>query len=64
MVPVGVEAGDVVGFALGVEQPGDLIYITGDTLWFDGTAEVARKFSPRIVILHTGAAELAPNHFT
>jgi L-ascorbate metabolism protein UlaG (beta-lactamase superfamily) len=55
--PIGVEAGDVVGFALGVEQPGDLMYITGDTLWFDGTAEVARKFSPKVVVLHTGAAE-------
>jgi L-ascorbate metabolism protein UlaG (beta-lactamase superfamily) len=55
--PVGIEVGDVVGFALGVEKPGDLVYITGDTLWFDGTAEVARRFSPKIVILHTGAAE-------
>ena len=55
--PVGIDVGDVVGFALGVEKPGDLVYITGDTLWFDGTAEVARRFSPKIVILHTGAAE-------
>jgi L-ascorbate metabolism protein UlaG (beta-lactamase superfamily) len=55
--PVGVDAGDVIGFALGVEQPGDLIYITGDTLWFDGTAQVANAFSPRIVVLYTGAAE-------
>jgi L-ascorbate metabolism protein UlaG (beta-lactamase superfamily) len=55
--PVGVEAGDVVGFALGVERPGDLIYITGDTLWFEGTAEVARRFSPKVVVLFTGAAE-------
>jgi L-ascorbate metabolism protein UlaG (beta-lactamase superfamily) len=55
--PIGVDAGDVIGFALGVEQPGDLMYITGDTLWFEGTAEVARRFSPRIVVLFTGAAE-------
>jgi len=55
--PVGVDAGDVVGFALGVEQPGDLMYITGDTLWFEGTAQVAQLFSPRIVVLYTGAAE-------
>jgi L-ascorbate metabolism protein UlaG (beta-lactamase superfamily) len=39
------------------EEPGDLIYITGDTLWFDGTAEVSRRFSPKVVMLFTGAAE-------
>ena len=55
--PVGVEAGDVIGFTLGVERPGDLLYITGDTLWFSGTEEVARRFSPKAVILFTGAAE-------
>lgn len=55
--PVGVEAGDVIGFALGVREPGDLLYITGDTLWFEGTAEVARRFSPKVVVLFTGAAE-------
>lgn len=55
--PVGVDAGDVVGFALGIRQPGDLLYITGDTLWFSGTEEVARRFTPKIVVLFTGAAE-------
>jgi hypothetical protein len=47
--PIGIESfsGDVIGFALGVERPGDLIYVTGDTLWYEGTAEVARRFSPR-----------------
>ncbi|QDL93324.1 MBL fold metallo-hydrolase [Paroceanicella profunda] len=55
--PVGVDAGDVIGFAIGVQAPGDLLYITGDTLWFDGTAEVARRFAPKVVVLFTGAAE-------
>ena len=55
--PIGVDVGEVVGFALGVEQPGDLIYITGDTLWYEGTAEVAGRFSPKVVVLFTGAAE-------
>jgi hypothetical protein len=50
-------SGDVVGFALGIQQPGDLLYISGDTVWFEGTAEVARRFSPRAVVLFTGAAE-------
>jgi L-ascorbate metabolism protein UlaG (beta-lactamase superfamily) len=57
--PVGIEpySGDVVGFALGIEQPGDLLYITGDTVWYHGTAEVAQRFSPKVVMLYTGAAE-------
>jgi L-ascorbate metabolism protein UlaG (beta-lactamase superfamily) len=57
--PVGIEpySGDVVGFALGIEQPGDLVYITGDTVWYHGTAEVANRFSPKVVMLYTGAAE-------
>jgi L-ascorbate metabolism protein UlaG (beta-lactamase superfamily) len=57
--PVGIESmsGDVVGFALGDDRPGDLIYVTGDTVWFDGTAEVSRQFSPSVVLMFTGAAE-------
>jgi L-ascorbate metabolism protein UlaG (beta-lactamase superfamily) len=57
--PVGIEpiSGDVVGFALGRDKPGDLLYVTGDTVWYDGTAEVARLFSPKVVVLFTGAAE-------
>lgn len=57
--PVGIEpiSGDVVGFLLGVKEPGDAIYITGDTVWYEGMAEVARRFSPKVVMLFTGAAE-------
>jgi L-ascorbate metabolism protein UlaG (beta-lactamase superfamily) len=57
--PVGIEpiSGEVTGFALGIDEPGDLVYVTGDTLWFEGTAEVARRFVPKLVILHTGSAE-------
>jgi L-ascorbate metabolism protein UlaG (beta-lactamase superfamily) len=57
--PVGIEpiSGDVVGFLLGVNKPGDAIYVTGDTVWYEGTAEVARRFSPKVVMLFTGAAE-------
>ena len=57
--PVGIEplSGDVVGFLLGVNEPGDAIYVTGDTVWYEGTAEVARRFKPKVVMLFTGAAE-------
>jgi L-ascorbate metabolism protein UlaG (beta-lactamase superfamily) len=57
--PVGIEpiAGDVIGFLVGVEAPGDAIYVTGDTVWYEGVAEVARRFRPRLVILFAGAAQ-------
>ena len=57
--PPGVEplTGDVIGFALGLEKPGDAVYISGDTVWYDGVAEVARRFAPRLVILFTGSAK-------
>jgi L-ascorbate metabolism protein UlaG (beta-lactamase superfamily) len=57
--PAGAEplTGDVVGFLIGSEEAGDAIYVTGDTVWYAGTAEVARRFRPRLVIAFAGAAE-------
>jgi L-ascorbate metabolism protein UlaG (beta-lactamase superfamily) len=57
--PAGIEplAGDVIGFVLEFPHR-DIppIYITGDTVWYDGVAEVARRFHARIVVLFAGAA--------
>ncbi|MGY6255395.1 MBL fold metallo-hydrolase [Paraburkholderia caledonica] len=57
--PVGIEpySGDVIGFLLGEEEEGDAIYVTGDTVWYEGTAEVACRYSPKVVIVFAGAAE-------
>jgi L-ascorbate metabolism protein UlaG (beta-lactamase superfamily) len=57
--PAGIEpvSGDVIGFLIGREAPGDAVYITGDTVWYDGTAEVARRYSPKLVIVFAGAAK-------
>lgn len=57
--PAGIEplSGPVIGFLIGVREPGDAIYVTGDTVWFDGVAEVARRYQPRVVILFAGAAK-------
>jgi L-ascorbate metabolism protein UlaG (beta-lactamase superfamily) len=56
--PAGIEplAGDVIGFVL---QTDDLppVYATGDTTWFDGTEEVARRFDARVVFPVAGAAQ-------
>lgn len=55
--PAGIEplAGDVIGFVLSsaTTRP---IYITGDTVWYEGVAEVARRFRVGLVVLFAGAA--------
>ena len=39
-----------------IDPPRDLVYVTGDTVWFEGTAEVARRFHPAAVLPFAGAA--------
>ena len=56
--PAGIEpfSGDVVGFIL--EAAGTRpIYVTGDTVWYEGVAEVARRFKAGIVLLFAGSAQ-------
>ena len=56
--PAGIEplAGAVIGFVLSLPG-GRPIYITGDTVWYDGVAEVARRFQAGLVLLFAGAAK-------
>lgn len=64
--PAGIEpfAGDVIGFIVRWDNE-DAIYVTGDTVWFEGTAEVARRFAPHLVVLFAGAAKTrGPFHLT
>src|SRR5262249_7548445 len=50
-------SGDVIGFVLASRADHTRpIYVTGDTVWFDGVAEVARRFPAGIVLLFAGAA--------
>ena len=55
--PAGIEplSGDVIGFVL-IAKDAPSVYITGDTTWFDGVAEVARRFPAKAVLLFAGAA--------
>ncbi|MEJ0012684.1 MAG: MBL fold metallo-hydrolase [Bauldia sp.] len=65
--PAGVEpiAGDVVGFVIEFDDATRPVYVTGDTVWYDGVAEVARRFRPGIVMPFAGAAQTrAPFHLT
>jgi L-ascorbate metabolism protein UlaG (beta-lactamase superfamily) len=56
--PAGIEpfSGDVIGFVLSFADGTPPIYVTGDTTWFGGTVEVARRFPAGIVLLFAGAA--------
>jgi L-ascorbate metabolism protein UlaG (beta-lactamase superfamily) len=66
--PAGIEplSGDVIGFVVTTKGAASRsIYITGDTVWFDGVAEVARRFPARIVLPFAGAAQTrGPFHLT
>jgi hypothetical protein len=58
-------SGDVTGFALGIDQPGNAVYITGDTVWYEGVAEIARRYKPRLVVVFSGSAKpRGPFHMT
>jgi L-ascorbate metabolism protein UlaG (beta-lactamase superfamily) len=66
--PAGIEplSGDVIGFVLSLE-PASIppIYVTGDTVWYDGVAEIARRFQAGVVLLFAGAAQpRGPFHLT
>ena len=56
--PAGIEplAGDVIGFVL-APPSGRPIYVTGDTVWYEGVADVARRFPVGLVLLFAGAAK-------
>lgn len=58
--PTGVEklAGDVIGFVLTVAgNTLPQIYLTGDTVFYDGVKEVAARFKPKFVFIFAGAAK-------
>jgi L-ascorbate metabolism protein UlaG (beta-lactamase superfamily) len=56
--PAGIEplSGDVIGFVVSFSDDKALIYVTGDTVWYEGLSEVARRFRPTVVLLFAGAA--------
>ncbi len=49
-------AGPVIGFLLEWDGPASPLYISGDTVYFHGTAEVARRYRPKVAVLHIGGA--------
>ncbi|MCK1366974.1 MBL fold metallo-hydrolase [Bradyrhizobium sp. 62] len=66
--PAGIEplSGDVIGFVVSSSGTDTTsVYISGDTTWFDGVAEVARRFKCGVVMPFAGAAQTrGPFHLT
>lgn len=55
--PPQADRGPVIGFLLrAAPNSTDGIYISGDTVWYEGVAEVARRATVRTAILFLGAA--------
>jgi L-ascorbate metabolism protein UlaG (beta-lactamase superfamily) len=57
--PADLERGPVIGFLLEPSGgPGPAIYVSGDTVWYDGVAEVARRWPVSVAVLFMGAARV------
>jgi L-ascorbate metabolism protein UlaG (beta-lactamase superfamily) len=57
--PAGIEpvSGDVIGFVLTIEgESKHEIYITGDTVFYEGVEAVAKKYTPDLIFIFAGAA--------
>jgi L-ascorbate metabolism protein UlaG (beta-lactamase superfamily) len=58
--PAQADRGPVTGFALAFsDQPEQVIYFSGDTVWYDGVREIAKRFPVQIALLNLGAARIA-----
>lgn len=66
--PAGSDRGPVTGFILNFKgETKDAIYITGDTVYYEGVEDVARRFDIARILLFIGAARIAavgPAHLT
>ena len=57
--PAGLERGAVTGFVIFfTDSPDQGLYISGDTVWYEGIADIARRFRIQTAVLHLGAARV------
>jgi L-ascorbate metabolism protein UlaG (beta-lactamase superfamily) len=57
--PAHLQRGAVIGFVVALaDVPDSALYFSGDTVWVDGIAEVARRFHIRVAVLFMGAARV------
>lgn len=58
--PEGGDRGPVTGFILFfTDAPDAVVYVSGDTVWFEGVAEISRRYSVKVAILFMGAAKVS-----
>lgn len=66
--PAGIDRGPVTGFVLNYKDSASgAVYISGDTVWYEGVEQVSKKFDVRLMLLFMGAAkvkEVGPYHLT
>jgi L-ascorbate metabolism protein UlaG (beta-lactamase superfamily) len=57
--PAHADRGPVIGFALTFrDEPESTVYVSGDTVWYDGVREVSERCAVRVAILFLGAARV------
>jgi L-ascorbate metabolism protein UlaG (beta-lactamase superfamily) len=58
--PVNGDRGPVIGFVLAeLGSSGPVVYVSGDTVWYDGVEEVGRRFDVGVALLNLGAAKVS-----
>jgi L-ascorbate metabolism protein UlaG (beta-lactamase superfamily) len=58
--PENGDRGPVIGFVLQSSAATDPVtYVSGDTVWYDGVAEVGKRFDVDVAVLNLGAARVA-----
>jgi L-ascorbate metabolism protein UlaG (beta-lactamase superfamily) len=65
--PQNGDRGPVIGFVLHfTDNPENAIYISGDTVWYEGAQEILQRFPIKTAVLFLGAARVqaSPSHVT
>jgi L-ascorbate metabolism protein UlaG (beta-lactamase superfamily) len=65
--PAHADRGPCIGFIVSSNSSDSVLYLSGDTVWYEGIAEVARRYSVAVAVLFMGAARVGaagPWHLT
>jgi L-ascorbate metabolism protein UlaG (beta-lactamase superfamily) len=57
--PAGGDRGPVIGFVLTREDVSGAVYVSGDTVWYDGVREVSERFDVHVALLFCGKARVS-----
>ena len=56
--PVDGERGPVIGVVLTTASLSGAVYLSGDTVWYEGVAAVGQRFTVHVALLFMGAARV------